>query len=305
MPIISLLELKRKPVPVSYGEVYSYTYFFENKLITIEVVNEHEFIVNFIFEDSKGKRKYSYLDQTFKSSPFFQYFKAGNFAKERFGSEYGNILYRCLFSYLDEPSLIKVLNDFGYYSEVPCTSEYQKAFFVENISFYCDNAHREAKERVFTICTKIYNKSTNYDNQLRIEYVVQDEAVCKTIKNTEQTLFPSIFNLLHYSKQLLFKAYVNIFNDSFTCYLSTKNDFVRITYLSGELQLNCSRTKFCEGNRTRDPEEIQRVLLLVVLGVIQHEPTEQFIDVFKDIYGDKTIDEMTVDELKCLDMYQI
>jgi hypothetical protein len=86
--------------------------------------------------------------------------------------------------------------------------------------------------------------------------------------------------------------------------LSTKNDFVGITYLSGELRLS-SRTKFCEGNRTRDPEEIQRVLLLVVLGVIQNKPTAQFTEVFNDIYGDKNIDTMTIDELKCLDMYQI
>lgn len=305
MPIISLDELKRNPVPITYGEVFSYSYFFENKTITVEVVNEHEFMVNFIFEDSKGKRKYSYLDKSFENSSYFQYFKAGNFDKKRFGSEYGNILYRCLFSYLDEPSLIKVLNDFGYYSEVPSSSEYQKAFFVENISFSCAKAHRDAKKREFTICTKIHNKSTSYDNQLRIEYVVQDDAVYKTIKNTEQTLFPSIFNLLHYSNRLLFKADVNIFNDDFTCYLSTKNDFVGITYLSGELSLSSGRTKFCKGNRTRDPEEIQRVLLLVVLGVIQNKPTAEFTEVVNDIYGDKDIDTMTIDELKCLDMYQI
>lgn len=304
MPIISLDELKKQPVPITYGEVFSYSYFFENKTITVEVVNEHEFMINFIFEDSAGKRKYSYLDKSFATSGNLEAFKRGNYPHKYFSTYYGNILYKCLFSYLDEPSLIKVLNDFGYHSEVPCSNEFQKAVFVENIYFSADSTHRDAKKRKFSINTHTHNQSIYYDDQLRIDYIVAEESVYRTIKKTEDSLFPSIFNLLHYSERLLFHADVNIFNDDFTCCLSTKNDFIFVSYLSGELRLN-SRTLFCEGNKTSDPEEIQRVLTLLVLAVIQYKPTTEFIAVVKDMYGDMPVDKMTIGEFKCLEMYEI
>lgn len=304
MPIISLDELKTKPVPITYGEVFSYSYFFENKTITIDIVNEHEFMINFIFEDSKGKRKYSYLDQTFAKSSNFETFKAGNYPKTHFNIYHGYILYTCLFTYLDEQSLIKVLDDFGYTSEVPCSNEYQKAIFVDNIYFSAESTHINAKKRKFSIFTRTHNQSIYYEDQLRIDYIVDEKTVFKTVKKTETMLFSNIFNLLHYSERLSFHADVNIFNDDFTYCFWPRNYFIVATYSSGELHLNSS-TLFCDGNKTRDPDEIQRILTLLVFDVIKDKPTNKFIEIVQNMYGDLSIDKMTIDEFKCLEMYQI
>lgn len=304
MPIISLGELNKKPVPITYGEAFSYSYFFENKTITIDIVNEHEFMINFIFEDKKGKRKYSYLDKSFAKSDYLETFKKGNYPKSHFNIEHGYILYNCLFSYLDEPSLIKVLDDFGYYSEVPCGHEYQKAIFVDNIYFYSDRTKPISKERKFTIVTKTHNESIFYNDQLRINYIVSESTVFKTIVKTEESLFPSIFNLLHYSKSLNFHCDVNIFNDDFNYCFWPRHEFIMVNYSSGELYVN-SKTRFCEGNRTRDYDEIQRILTILVFFMVKDNPTSKFMEIFKYMYGDMKIDDMTIDEFKCIEMYQI
>jgi hypothetical protein len=304
MPIISLDELKTKPVPITYGEVFSYSYFFENKTITIDIVNEHEFMINFIFEDEKGKRKYSYLDKSFAKSDYLESFKKGNYPKKHFNIDHGYILYNCIFSYLDEASLINVLDDFGYYSEVPCSNEYQKAVFVDNIYFFAASTHRDSKERKFSISTKTHNNSTFYDDQLRIDYIVSEDTVYKTIVKTEESLFPSIFNLLHYSERLNFHCDVNIFNDDFTYCFWPSHEFIMVKYCSGELNIN-SKTRFCEGNKTRDYDEIQRILTILVFYMVKDKPTSEFKALFKDMYGDNKISDMTIDEFKCLEMYQI
>lgn len=304
MAIISLDELKTKPVPITYGEAFSYSYFFENKTITIDIVNEHEFMINFIFEDSKGKRKYSYLDKSFAKSDYLETFKKGNYPKTHFNIDHGYILYNCIFSYLDEPSLNKVLDDFGYYSEVPCSNEYQKAVFVENIHFSAESTKFNAKKRKFSIFTQTHNQSIYYDDQLRIDYIVDEEIVCRTVKKTENMLFSNIFNLLHYSKHLSFHADVNIFNDDFTYCFWPSHEFIMVKYCSGVLRIN-SKTRFCEGNKTSDYDEIQKILTILVFYMVKDKPTSQFQAVFKDMYGDNKISEMTIDEFKCLEMYQI
>lgn len=304
MPIISLKELETKPVPITYGEVFSYSNFFNNKKITIEIVNEHEFMINFIFEDAEGKRKYSYLDKSFAKSSSFETFKKGNYPKTHFNIEHGYILYNCIFSYLDEPSLIKVLDDFGYYSEVSCSNEYQKAIFIDNLFFAAVSTHRDSKNRKFSISTKIHNNSPFYNDQLRIDYIVSENTVFKTIIKTEDSLFPSIFNLLHYSERFNFHCNVNIFNDDFEYCFWPSHEFIMIKYFSGELCIN-SRTRFCEGNKTTDFDEIQRILTILVFYMIKDRPTSEFKKMFKDMYGDNQISDMTIEEFKCLEMYQI
>lgn len=302
---ISLNELKNYPVPVTYGDSFCYSLFIQNKTITIEIVNEHQFLINFIFEDSAGKRKYSYLDTSFARGSWFETFKKGNYPKEHFYIPISVILYNCVLTYLDEPTLIEVLNEFGYAKEVECTSEFQKAVFVDNVYFMSSSTHSNSTKRNFSMHSITHNNSSSSHHQLELKYIISESSVYRVVTDINKTVFPSIFSLAQYSEdRAIFHWDQNIFNDDFTSYFYTDKGSVRVIYIDGELSFS-NITKFCEDNRSKDPAVIHQSLTYLMFLIIQHKPTKRFVELVKHIYPNVKVENLTLDEFKLFVMYQI
>lgn len=299
---ISLPLLRMSPVPVTYNEPFFYSNFFDNKFIEVEIVNGHEFLIHFIFEDSYGKRRYSYIDRSFRNS--FGFIESKVYTPDYFPYQLGYAIRSCILAYLEEDELLAFLEDCNCVDKVTNDGVYQYSIFIDNISFLSERSGPNASSRNFNATFYDKNKK-GYDAYNYINYTVYSDKVYISKTGTSGTSFPQIFGLLRYTDSVFFSFNKNLINDDFECILKVENSLVFFTYVSGCLSLDSRNIILCNKNRTSDLGEIERVLKHLMFLAIKYKPNHHFLKLLKNIDENMDIKDLTIETLSLIEMYDI
>lgn len=281
-------------IPVELVDNQFHCSFFENKKIIVDVVNNYNFLITFIIETDLGIIKYSYIDESFKKSDNYNLFNIGKYEFSQFKNDISYVIHDCILSYFDEDNFIHFINVFGNYNLIEDKSCI-KHFRFDNICFHYIRSVCNGFYKSFSVrCTKTNDLHINYEISLNNIFIQNNEYL--------KDKFKDVFKFVKYFYDSHFFISQSIINDDFMVTFFHQNDFVSLHYIDGLLKI-IGTDLYCDGNRTSDNNEIEKILFTIIRKAVQYKPTKHFKNLI--VHSDFELYELTNEQFQILQMLDL